>query len=158
YRNLFCILFFSLATFCHPTHAFARFRDQDKRAKLLSKLKQSSDSTMDEISVDSLLNKVENVHTTLNKINSETDHGYDTRDIEDNLPAVDSNINIISENITLYYRVLDVKNLQMFQVLLDNLQEQLSDWRSSLSSYNKDLQNMGAEMNSFKRDSSLRGI
>src|SRR6185312_2637286 len=69
YRNLFCILFFSLATFCHPTHAFARFRDQDKRAKLLSKLKQSSDSTMDEISVDSLLNKVENVHTTLNKIN-----------------------------------------------------------------------------------------
>ncbi len=158
YRNLFCVLFFSLAAFCHPTHAFARFRDQDKRAKLLSKLKQSSDSTMDEISVDSLLNKVENVHTTLNKINSETDHGYDTRDIEDNLPAVDSNINIISENITLYYRVLDVKNLQMFQVLLDNLQEQLSDWRSSLSSYNKDLQNMGAEMNSFKRDSSLRGI
>ncbi|HXS38295.1 MAG TPA: mechanosensitive ion channel domain-containing protein, partial [Flavipsychrobacter sp.] len=144
--------------FLHSTRAFARFRDQDKRVKLLSKLKQSADSTLDEISVDSLLGKVENVHTTLNKINSITDHGYDTRDIEDDLPDVDSNIKIISDNITLYYQVLDVKNLQMFQVLLDNIEDQLGDWRTSLSSYDKDLQNMGEQMNRFKKDSSLRSI
>ncbi len=114
-----------------------------------------SDSLLNTIGIDSLLNKIEYVHTTINKINNTTTYGFDTKDIDANFPEIDSSIDIIDANLSLYNRVLDVKNLQMFNVLLADMQDQLSEWRNSLFQYNKDLVSMNAQMNSFKNDAIL---
>ena len=117
-----------------------------------------SDSALNEIGIDSLLSKIENVHNTLNYINNATGTSFNTRDIEDNFPTIDSNVDIIDDNLSLYNNVLDVKNLQMFNVLLSDLQDQLTDWRSLLFKYSKQLDDMNDQMNAFRKDTVLRSL
>jgi len=117
-----------------------------------------TDSVLNEIGVDSILNKVEKVHYTLNRIINATSVGFNTRDIEDNLPEVDSNIEIIDNNLSIYSNVLDVKNLQMFDLLLSNMQKQVVEWQGTLFAYEKELSAMANEMGAFKHDTLLRTI
>src|ERR1700743_2429153 len=124
--SYFIMLLIGLVVLSHNASAH-RFRDTvhfrksiaEKHALILS------DSALNEIGIDSLLNKIENVHNTLDRINNTTSIGFDTRDIDSGLPEVDSNIDIIDDNLSLYSNILDVKNLQMFDVLLISLQNQL---------------------------------
>ena len=155
----FCLLFTLLVLFSVSANArhvrdTVRFRKSvaEKHALVLS------DSALNEIGLDSILNKIENVHNTLNRILNATTVGFSTSDIVDNLPEIDSNIDIIDENLSIYNSVLDVKNLQMFDLLLTSLQGQLTDWRTQLFKYDKDLVEMSNEMGSFKRDSLLHQI
>ena len=117
-----------------------------------------SDSALNELGLDSLLNLVQNVHLTLDQINNSTSTGFDISDLVKNFGEVDSNIENISENLTLYNHILDVKNLQMFEVLLNDLQNQITDWRSLLMKDNKELTDMGVEMTKFKKDTVLRSL
>ena len=116
------------------------------------------DSTLNEIGIDSLLTKIENIHNSLNSIINTTSLGYDTKDIEDNLPNIDSNINIIGESLIRYNGVLDIKNLQMFDVLLLSFQNQLTDWRVLLFKYDKELAEMNSNIISYKKDTILRDL
>jgi len=137
------------------------FRKDTVRFKLAIAEKKNlvlTDSILNEIGIDSLLNKVQNVHLTLDQINNATSTGFDTRDIEDNFAEVDSNIENINENLTIYNSIQDVKNLQMFEVLLNDLQNQVSDWRKTLEKYNKDLTEMSGEMTAFKKDTVLKSL
>ncbi len=117
-----------------------------------------TDSALNEIGIDSILNKIETVHNTLYRIINSTSVGFSTQDIEENLPEIDSNIEIIDENLSIYTSVLDVKNLQMFDVLLLGLQNQLTESRNVLFKYNKELVEMSNEMGAFKHDTLLRAI
>ncbi len=117
-----------------------------------------SDSVLNEIGIDSLLNKIENVHLTLDRINNTLSIGYDMHDLVQNYPLVDSNVDNINDNLKLYSSVLDVKNLQMFNVLLTDLQGQVTDWRNMLLGYNKELSDMGDEMAAFKKDTVLKSL
>ena len=117
-----------------------------------------TDSALNEIGIDSLLSKVENVHNTLSQIVDVTSVGFDTQDIDNNLPQVDSNIDVIDENLSLYNSVLDVKNLQMFDILLTDIKAQVSDWRNTLFKYNKELTDMTGQMAAFKKDTILRSL
>jgi potassium efflux system protein len=117
-----------------------------------------SDSVLNAIGIDSLLNKIEAVHNTLTDINNVTAIGFDTHDIDEHIAAVDSNVDIIDENLTIYTNVLDVKNLQMFNILLADIQDQVIEWRGTLFKYNKQLTGMNAEMTAFKKDTVLRSL
>ena len=117
-----------------------------------------SDSTLEELGIDSLLNKVEHIHNGLNDILNTNAIGYDTHDIDDNMAEVDSNLELIEQNVSIYNNVLDVKNLQMFQVLLESLHERLSDWRSTLFGYDHQLLAMSSELTSYRNDTLLREI
>jgi potassium efflux system protein len=129
-----------------------------RRSKAEKKSLVMTDSALNEIGLDNILNKIEKVHITLTRINNTTATGFDTKDIEDNLPEIDSNIDIIDENLSLYTSVLDVKNLQMFQVFLKELKEQLEDYRTELFKYDKQLDDMGDEMDGFRKDTVFRAI
>lgn len=117
-----------------------------------------TDSMLNAIGIDSLLDKVEDVHNTLTDINNVTAIGFDTHDIDDNIATIDSNVDIIDENLTIYNNVLDVKNLQMFDILLADIQNQVVDWRNTLFKYNKQLMEMNAQMAAFKKDTVLRSL
>ncbi|WP_147313798.1 mechanosensitive ion channel family protein [Deminuibacter soli] len=107
---------------------------------------------------DSLLRRMEEVHATLNRINNVTDRGFDTHDIEQGLPDIQANLQVIKENLTLYNRVLNTRNLQMFKVLLGDMQQQINDWRSQLFDYNDNLLSMHSKMETFMRDTMLNQL
>lgn len=110
------------------------------------------------LSVDSLLIRMEELHNTLNRINDITSRGFDTRGMEGELPEIKSNLQTIEDNLKLYNKVLNIRNLQMFHVLLVDMREHLDDWRSRLFDYNKELVRMNAEMMAFTKDSFVKQI
>ncbi|MBC9913837.1 mechanosensitive ion channel family protein [Chitinophaga varians] len=110
------------------------------------------------LSADSLLIRMEELHNTLNRINDITSRGFDTRGMEAELPEIKSNLQTIEDNLKLYNKVLNIRNLQMFHVLLTDMREHLDDWRSRLFDYNKELVRMNAEMMAFTKDSFVRQI
>ncbi len=110
------------------------------------------------LSVDSLLIRMEELHNTLNRINDITSRGFDTHGMEEELPEIKSNLQTIEDNLKLYNRVLNIRNLQMFHVLLADMREHLEDWRSRLFDYNKELVKMNAEMMAFTKDSFVKQI
>ena len=158
--RLYILLPFLLILSCSINAGARHFRDTvhfkkniaEKNALVLT------DSALNEIGIDSILNKIENVHNTLYRIINATSVGFNTQEVEENLPEIDSNIEIIDENLSIYTNVLDVKNLQMFDVLLSSLQNQLTDWRNLLFKYDKELVTMSDEMGAFKRDTLLKEI
>jgi potassium efflux system protein len=144
-----------------PGNAYGR-HDKDtvhfKPAVAEKKTIVLSDSALNEIGLDSLLNKIQNVHLTLDQINNTNSIGFDIKEIEQNFAEIDSNVDNINENLTLYNSVLDVKNLQMFDILLKDMQGQVLEWRTTLSKYNKELSDMSAQMVVFKKDTLLKSL
>ncbi len=111
-----------------------------------------------EFSLDTIVQRLDNMHLTLNRINDFQDHGFDTRQVEKQLPEIVDNLQTISNTVALNNSVPEIKNLQLFGVMLDDIQQQLEGWRSSLFRYNNDLINMNAEINAFTRDSVIRQL
>ncbi|GAB3924513.1 hypothetical protein GCM10028804_24850 [Larkinella terrae] len=107
------------------------------------------------IPVDSIIARLEKGHTVLNDISNRTRRGFNTWQIESNLPEVQSYVNTIRTNLRLYSKVNDMKNMLMFQVLLDDMQTQLKAWRETLSGYEKQLSGMNGQLISLARDSLL---
>jgi small-conductance mechanosensitive channel len=107
---------------------------------------------------DSLLEKLEHMQQTLSRINNTTEEGFNTADIEVELPYIQSNIQIIQENLSLYSSVLNMKNLLTFETLMQDMQQRLSRWRNALSSYNRELVGMQMEMRGLYRDDILRQL
>jgi potassium efflux system protein len=110
------------------------------------------------LSADSLLIRMEELHNTLNRINNITSRGFDTRGMEGELPEIKANLQTIEDNLKLYNKVLNIRNLQMFHVLLADMREHLDDWRSRLFDYNKELVRMNVEMMAFTKDSFVKQI
>jgi small-conductance mechanosensitive channel len=110
------------------------------------------------IEIDNLLLKLENVSSTLDSINKITQNGFDTQDIEEELPGMTENLSVIQDNLLHYGKVLNVKNLQMFQVMLEDTKDELQIWRTSLFKYNKELVRMKKSMSHFAKDSTARVI
>ena len=102
------------------------------------------------------LNRLDTIHSRLNRISNFSSRGFDTREIDGALPEIADNLKTINENLSLYSSVQDTKNLQMFQILLSDMKEQLGEWRTSLSNYNKELIRMNGEISSFSKDSVMR--
>ncbi|WP_185731249.1 mechanosensitive ion channel family protein [Larkinella rosea] len=107
------------------------------------------------IPVDSIIARLEKGHTALNEIGNRNRRGFSTWQIENNLPEVQSYLQSIRANLVLYRKVHDMKNMLMFQVLLDDIQTQLKNWRASLSGYEKELSGMNGQLISLARDSTL---
>lgn len=131
-------------------HDITHFKKPSQKTPLVL-----NESVLNSIGINALLDKIENVHNTLNRINATTNAGYNTHDIEENFPSIDSSIDIIAQNLTLYNTVLDVKNLQLFNVLLTDITDRLHGWRVSLFNFNKQLASMNNEMAAFKKDTIL---
>src|ERR1700733_8876508 len=111
-----------------------------------------------EFSLDTIVQRLDKMHLTLNRINDFYDHGFNTRKVEKQLPEIVANLQTISNTVALNNSVPEIKNLQLFGVMLDDIQQQLAAWRASLFKYNNDLINMNAEIGSFTRDSVIRQL
>ncbi|TFZ66668.1 mechanosensitive ion channel [Hymenobacter sp. UV11] len=88
---------------------------------------------------DSLAQRIEKAYFTLSRINGAARRNADTQDLSDDLPQVEENLEIIRQNFEQYADVVDVKQLQMYRVLLADMQEQLGAWRTALAASSQQL-------------------
>lgn len=99
--------------------------------------------------IDQLLERVEDVHITLNRINNISGSGFNTTDIDQNLPRVQGGLNLIRKNLGNGTANIDVNDLQLYDVMLDNIQEKLGTWKDQLVVYEKELVKMNEDMRTF---------
>jgi len=111
-----------------------------------------------EYSLDTITDRLDNLHLTLNRINDFTSLGFSTKNVEQQLPEIRANLQTISENLSLSGTVPDFKSMQLYEVLLANIKDQLEGWRNSVFKYNIDLISMNNEINSFTHDSLLHQL
>jgi len=88
---------------------------------------------------DSLAQRIERAYFVLSRINGTARRATNTEDLSDDLPTVEDNLEIIRENLDQYGNVVDVKQLQMYRVLLADMQKKLGEWRTVLADGGKQL-------------------
>ncbi|RZL15864.1 MAG: hypothetical protein EOO62_02850, partial [Hymenobacter sp.] len=88
---------------------------------------------------DTLAQRIERAYFTLSRINGAARRSTDTDDLSDDLPTVEENLETIRQNLEQYGDVVDVKQLQMYRVLLADMQEKLGAWRTTLAAGSKQL-------------------
>ena len=95
---------------------------------------------------DSLAQRLERAYFVLGRVNGTVRRATDTRELSDDLPPVEENLATIRENLDQYADVVDVKQLQMYRVLLADMQEKLSAWRTSLAQGSQQLAAMQTQL------------
>ena len=111
-----------------------------------------------EYSLQAITSRLDNMHLTLNRITDFSGLGFNTSKVEAQLPGIRDNLQTISENLSQTKPLPEFKSLQLFGVLLKDIQLRLEGWRNALFKYNGDLININAEMNAFNRDSIIRQL
>jgi small-conductance mechanosensitive channel len=98
---------------------------------------------------DSLAQRVERAYFVLSRINGTARRATNTEDVSEELPTVEANLDVIRENLDQYGAVVDVKQLQMYRVLLADMQEKLGEWRTALAESGKQLIAMQARLDTL---------
>lgn len=101
---------------------------------------------------DSLAQRIERAYFVLSRVNGTARRATDTEDLREDLPAVEANLETIRQNLDQFGSVVDVKQLQMYRVLLADMQEKLGEWRTALASGSKQLTAMQARLDTLATD------
>ena len=81
-------------------------------------------------------------YTTLSSVSGQVRKVFDTRGLAEDLPEVVENLKAIQYTLKQKGEVVDIRQLQMCQLMLVTLQEQLADWRTALAEANQQLATM----------------
>ena len=87
-------------------------REHRKKIRHFSDSTWKKDFRITDTTAALIINRIENINTTLNSFNDVIDKGYDTSDISEDLPRYQRNINIIKYNISSLSGSLNLRNLQ----------------------------------------------
>ncbi|GAB2850330.1 hypothetical protein GCM10027044_06860 [Hymenobacter ruber] len=85
-------------------------------------------------------------YTTLSSISGQVRKVFDTRGLAEELPDVVENLKAIQYTLKQKGEVVDIKQLQMCQLMLVTLQDELADWRTSLAEAHTQLAAMQARL------------
>jgi potassium efflux system protein len=111
-----------------------------------------------EYSLDTITSRLDNMHLTLNSISHFSIAGFNTKKVESQLPKIKMTLQTIAENLNLNNSIPEFKSLQLYQLMLENIKDQLESWRSTLFKFNVDLINMNSEITAFTHDSIIRQL
>ncbi|MDO7844863.1 mechanosensitive ion channel [Hymenobacter sp. M29] len=85
-------------------------------------------------------------YTTLSSISGQVRKVFDTRGLAEDLPDVVENLKAIQYTLKQKGQVVDIKQLQMCQLMLTTLQDELADWRTELAEAHQQLGAMQARL------------
>ncbi|HEX8507159.1 MAG TPA: mechanosensitive ion channel domain-containing protein [Hymenobacter sp.] len=88
-------------------------------------------------------------YTTLSGISGQVRKVLDTRGLAEELPDVVENLKAIQFTVKQKGEVVDIKQLQMCQLMLVTLQDQLAEWRAALGTANRQLATMQVRLKSL---------
>src|SRR5579872_1839642 len=152
-RTIALLIFLLMAGCSLPVQAQRRREGTREPAR---KGKENPPKSPLEYSLDTIVMRLDNLHLTLNRINDFNTLGLNTKKVEEQLPGIGDNIEAIADKLSLHRTVPDFKTLQLYEVLLQKIQQQLEGWRNSLFRYNVDLISMNNEIDAFTHDSLIR--
>ena len=132
-------------------------KHQNKIRRLVDTSWKSTFNLADTSSVI-LINRIENINSTLNAFNDVLERGYDTSDIAEELPRYQRNIDLVKFNILSINGGTNLRNLSLLQDMIGDITDELKDWQSSLLSYYTELVGIHTQMRSIAVDSSLRDV
>lgn len=102
--------------------------------------------------------RIEEVYQTLNHIQSESRVSREVRDLAGTLDECDSALEVVNRVVGGQGNTLDVRNLQMFSILLQNVQSDIESSRDEIDKTNKSLLALKDEMRTTFRDTALRQL
>jgi small-conductance mechanosensitive channel len=88
-------------------------------------------------------------YTTLSSISGQVRKVFDTRGLAEDLPDVVENLKAIQYTVKQKGQVVDIKQLQMCQLMLTTIQDELGEWRTELAEANKQLAAMQMRLKSI---------
>jgi potassium efflux system protein len=142
-RRLLLCIFFLIAGFYGHTQTH--------------KDKKEAPKTHIEYSLDTVMQKIDDMYMTLNSINSFQLRHFDTAGIRRQLTEIDATLGLIRDNLT-GNMVTEYKKILLDEYVLGGIQNQLQEWRTELFQYNNNLVKMNAETAAFAKDTTLRQI
>ncbi|WP_236943319.1 mechanosensitive ion channel family protein [Hymenobacter sp. PAMC 26628] len=90
--------------------------------------------------------RIEMGYTTLSGISGQVRNVYDPRDLAEALPDVCETLKAIQHGVEETDQVVDIKQLQMCQLMLATTQGQLTEWRTALGGAHEALEAMQARL------------
>src|ERR1700760_839347 len=94
-----------------------------------------------EYSLDTVMQKIDDMYMTLNSINSFQQKRFDTANIRRQLSDIDSTLDLIRDNLT-GNMVTEYKKIVLDEYVLNDIHNQLQQWRTELFQYNNNLAKM----------------
>lgn len=110
-----------------------------------------------EYSLDTVMQKIDDMYATLNKINTFQIKHFDTVAIRRQLGSIDTTLSLIRENLT-GNTVTEYKKILLDEYVLNDIHDQLEEWRTELFQFNNNLVKMNAETSAFAQDTVLRNL
>ena len=95
--------------------------------------------------------RLEVAYTMLSGISGQVRNVFDPREVAEELPEIDENLHAIRHSVEETGQVVDIKQLQMCQLMLVNIQAQLTEWRTALGGAHEALEGMKARLAGLAR-------
>ena len=133
-------------------------RIHKKRLRHLSDSVWKKNIEITDTSAALIINRIENINSTLSNINDVIDRGYDTSEIVENLPAFDRTIRMVKYNFSNMGEGLDLNRLSLLQTRLDEMGEDLKDWQGSLLAYYTELVGLSTQIRTMAKDSAIKNL
>lgn len=102
--------------------------------------------------------RFEKVFQVLNKAPLVTGSFIYADAIGENLSESDSAINILKAKFASSDRALNIRNLQMYNILLEELDKNMKEYSAKLEQYDKKLEDLKKEIRDLRKDSILRNV
>src|SRR5579872_4226444 len=107
--------------------------------------KKIQDKSQIELSLDTVMRRINDMQQTLTSITSFREKNLDTADLRRQVLRITQTLDVIRNSLSAN-KVLEYKQLLIDQYILQDIHSQLEAWRSELFAFNNDLVKMNAEM------------
>lgn len=145
------VLFFSIILLILSFHCYSQYNNSYPDSGYTI----TTDTTLSQNG--QFISKIQKMYFVLGRITSSADREIDTKEMDDKLPDIDSNLSIITESLNKQDKRVNIRNLQLFQILTQDMIGDMRDWQSTLQDYNKTLINMESDVSDIAKDSTLHG-
>ena len=161
-RFCFCLFFLCSAMLIHAQDSTKRSREEARRADSVKHPNRYFDSALfsdaNILTTSDYLTAIEKMQETLNEVPLITASFNTTKNIQNNVNETDSAILVIKQGLGFDIRVLSLRNIQMFQTLIDNLQQNNNKYKQTLSAYIQQLDTLKKNILATRKDTILRRL
>ncbi len=160
-RYCLCFIFFCTSVLLQAQNVTRHNIDSLKHADSLKHSNHFDSSIFSDantLTASDYLLAIEKMQETLNQVPLVTSSFDKIPNIQKNLIQADSAINVIKQGLSFDTRVLSLRNIQMFQTLIDNLQQSNDKYLVTINAYDDRLDALKKNILNIRRDTVLRHL